>query len=120
VTTLTRREWAALLAAVPMSAVAAAGSFQEDRLRAWASAHVPASDLAALARAYEQRHPSEPVTAIEAALLSDRPADVPLATHLARQAQRDFANGDLEDLEGWMLSRTEARLIALAAGQGRP
>jgi hypothetical protein len=84
------------------------------------SAHVPASELHDLAVAYRTRYPAEPVEAIEAALLTSWRERLPLATHLASLAHDDFVNSRLEDLDGWILSRTEARLIVLAVSDERP
>jgi hypothetical protein len=116
-TQITRRQW--LLALVSATMIAptarAVSEMTDEELQKWVGAHLPHGTLAELAEAYRERHPDERDDMIELELLSDRSPGVSLDAHLSMRVQRDFDDDRLENLAGWMLTRTEARLIRLAA-----
>jgi hypothetical protein len=77
--------------------------------------------LAAIGRAYLRRHPAEqdlgelrdrvPVL-VDARTRADARAALPRVAAVARE---DFAAGDVVDVGGWRLARTEARAAAVVA-----
>jgi hypothetical protein len=76
---------------------------------------------AVLGSAYLERNPDEadPDTLVSI-LLQGVPAEVTaaresLAPRLRERNRRDFEAGDVIELDGWILGRTEARLYALAS-----
>ena len=85
---------------------------------------------AVVGRRYLERYPAEadPVrllAAIEGRLRRaagppslpplDRIGNARLARHIAAAVSRDFEDGRIAEVEGWLLAETEARLCALAA-----
>jgi hypothetical protein len=48
-------------------------------------------------------------------LLSGHPEMRVLIAHVRALRRRDFSDGDLVEIDGWLITRTEARLCALAA-----
>ncbi len=112
--TMTRREWVLALAVVTGGLASAAAQGRGEALRDWVRAHVLADELKDLARAYLARYPTERAMTMEEAILAGRRADMPVAAHLSVLVRKDFETGRIEDLDGWLVSRTEARLIALA------
>ena len=72
--------------------------------------------VAALGRRYRDAVPSEnDAHVLEAAILADAPAGASAEPRrwLADRIQQDFARGETVTLNGWVLSRTEARQAAL-------
>lgn len=58
--------------------------------------------------------------ALESKLLASLPAGCRIdGCELGKQVRRDFTTGNVVDLDGWRLSRTEARLCALYACRAR-
>jgi len=111
--TLTRRELVALggwtLLARPMRQFRAT----QDDLSAWLREHVDGASLAPVAAAFREKHPDETSERLRAELLGGRRDGEDLAAHLSRKVREDFGAGRVEMLDGWILSRTEGRLIAL-------
>jgi hypothetical protein len=78
-------------------------------------------ELVAIGKTYCEMNPDEcNQSSLEEHLLSDgkgdtyAPADASSLTHfLSQKVAGEFANGDLAIVKGWVLSRTEARQIAL-------
>ena len=94
-----------------------AGTSDADRLRA--AVADPAS-AALLGRAYVARFPQEIDRArLAAAVMASLPAPAPdggaLRRLLRARIRGDFRDGATIALDGWILSRTEARLAALWA-----
>jgi len=72
--------------------------------------------VAALGRRYRTAVPSESEAhVLEAAILAHAPADASAEPRrwLADRIQQDFARGETVTIDGWVLSRTEARQAAL-------
>ena len=72
--------------------------------------------VAALGRRYRDAVPSENnAHVLEAAILAGAPGDASVEPRrwLADRVQRDFAQGETVTVDGWVLSRTEARQAAL-------
>jgi len=72
--------------------------------------------VAALGRRYREQVPSEhDARALEAAILADAPVEASVEPRrwLADRVQQDFALGETVTIDGWVLSRTEARQAAL-------
>jgi hypothetical protein len=75
----------------------------------------------ALGRAYLERHPDETREDALVSILLDGipPEDAAiresLASLLGERNRRDFEAGDVDELDGWIVGRTEARLYALAS-----
>ena len=117
-----RREFLALTiagaaaAAVPTSLIASPRDWlrelaDPDLLRA-----VPArSMLCEIGRAYCEKFPSESeIDRLVGKLLADPSVDVGgVKASLDRRSQVDFAEGQVVQVSGWILSRTEARQCAL-------
>jgi len=115
---MTRREWAIVIAAATRLPVVVGGAVPQgnvDSLRGWASLQVPSGELTNLAREYLSRHPSETAETLEAALLNGRRGKMPLPAYVSTLVRDEFEDGRLENLDGWILTRTEARLLALAS-----
>lgn len=75
---------------------------------------------ATLGRAYLAAHPDEAEprrlrTLLEATLRADVSDAAALRTRIEHQLRADYIRGDLAEVDGWLLSLTEARLYALAA-----
>lgn len=75
---------------------------------------------ATLGRAYLAASPAEAdpgrlLSLLEATLGSDASDEAALLARIDRQLRSEYIRGDLVDVDGWLLSRTEARLYALAA-----
>jgi hypothetical protein len=117
---ITRRQWLLALVSVTMSApsIRAVSEMTDEGLQKWIEAHLPRGTLAELADAYRQRYPEERADMIERELLADRSPATSLDAHLSRSVRRDFDADRLENLAGWILTRTEARLIRLTAING--
>jgi hypothetical protein len=113
------------LSARPRPAAAAPAAATVRRLAAFMR---PQPSAAAIGRAYLAHFPEEAepsaltrrivgdVASSEAALM--RLDDRSLWNRLAARRRADFAEGRLATVDGWLLSRTEARLCALAAASG--
>ena len=70
----------------------------------------------ALGRAYLATLPTPPsADALTAAVTAGLPGTVRLRTEIAALIRADYAAERIECLDGWLLSRTEARLCAIAA-----
>ena len=73
-------------------------------------------DAARVGERYLQLHSAEADLDTLAQLLLDRIPNAgrdDLPRELSRAVQEDFARGDLMNLDGWLLSRTEVRLCAV-------
>ncbi len=69
-----------------------------------------------LGRAYLDGLGEPPEAAVLAGLIwRDLPPGSTLRARVAALVRQDFARGELACVEGWLLSRTEARLCGLAA-----
>ena len=80
---------------------------------AWLRDHVEAPAVASLAAAYRQKYPEETPEQLRARVLSGKKGGESLAVLLTRKVREDFDEERVVVLEGWVLSRTEGRLIAL-------
>jgi hypothetical protein len=60
---------------------------------------------------YLQSHPDEATSAF----LANCMTGLNSRKQLSRRIQQEFCNGELTTVDGWLLSRTEARLYALVA-----
>jgi len=70
----------------------------------------------ALGRAYLATFPTAPdADALAAAVMDGIPASPDLRQAVAARIRADYAASRIECLDGWLLSRTEARLCAIAA-----
>ena len=86
---------------------------RQDDLMVWLREHVDAPAVASLAAAYRQKYPGETPEQLRAQVLSGKKGGENLAVLLTRKVREDFAEERMVTLEGWVLSRTEGRLIAL-------
>ena len=118
---MSRREALVLLAGVAPALVGATPAQllrsirDDDALSAWLRKHVSAADLTALAREYGERFPDEQTReTLEKLILVGRKAEEDVAATIARAVREDFETGRVVALDGWQLSRTEGRLVALA------
>ena len=76
------------------------------------------SGAARIGRVYLAGQPEEARRELLARRLCDALGEGPRSTlreRMARCARRDFTRGDTVQLSGWLVSRSEARLCALAA-----
>jgi hypothetical protein len=75
------------------------------------------SASAALGRHYLHEHPTESLAVLEQELLGSPATDVTgdVRHRLSRLNDADYADGNLVVLDGWLVTRTEARLLALVA-----
>jgi hypothetical protein len=119
-THVTRRQWLLALVSVTMIAptTGAVSEMSDEELRKWIDTHLPRGTLTELADAYRARHPEEHEDMIALELLADRSPGASLEAHLSMRVRRDFDDDRLENLAGWIISRTEARLITLAGITG--
>jgi len=82
-------------------------------LEGWLRATIDRTALREPGAAYCREHPEEASwERLGTALLPGQPLEEPLDQWFQRQARADFEAGRVERLEGWYLSRTEARLLA--------
>ena len=89
-------------------------------LREWLPTSYPAAR--ALGDIYLQRHPDETAPRLISALFGEvsweraqqNPVD-DLVRRMRAACARDYASGDMVLLDGWLLARSEARLLALSA-----
>lgn len=86
------------------------------RATLWSSGRTERA-AARVGRAYLRRHPEEARTAELRRHLRELPLDAPreLGSRARTRIREDFACGQVVQVEGWLLSRTEVRLCALAA-----
>ncbi|NEX23258.1 hypothetical protein G3480_23665 [Thiorhodococcus mannitoliphagus] len=75
---------------------------------------------AVLGRAYLVAHPEEADlarlrTLLQERLRTDVSDEASILVRIERQLRNDYIRGDLVEVDGWLLSLTEARLYALAA-----
>jgi hypothetical protein len=119
-TQVTRRQWLVALVSVTMIAptIGSVTEMTDEELQKWIEANAAGGTLAELADEYRERHPEQRDDVIELELLADRPPGTSLDAHLSMRVRRDFDADRLENLAGWMLTRTEARLIRLAGVNG--
>jgi hypothetical protein len=122
----TRREWlasaaGAALALIPLGALASAsGRPQASAAERWlAQLRTPAS-AAVVGREYLRSAPRESTRErlradLDAAIGTDALSDAEIRRRVSARVRQDYAAGDTVRLRGWILSRTEARLCALAA-----
>lgn len=93
-------------------------SAPDERTRLLATLQVPASAVVVgreiLRRQPRELTPERLLAELEATGVSGG-GDVELATALRARVHTDFATGQTLQVHGWLLSRTEARLCALAA-----
>lgn len=78
-----------------------------------ATADVPAG-LVAIGTRYRELFPDDDPSAVGDGLPDDDPA-AGLAA-LSDRVRADFESGDVVDVDGWVLARTEARAAAVLAG----
>jgi hypothetical protein len=71
--------------------------------------------LAYLSQSPEERDRQVLVDLLIAGVVWPSLAGADVRTLIDARVRRDFASGDVVQLQGWMLSHTEARLCALAA-----
>jgi hypothetical protein len=125
---LAQLAWLVVLAGRPAPAAGAAPAPADARLGAPLREVLAHLDSAlVVGREYLRAHPEERDASRLAEALGSRrgvraldctgPA---LRRALDRRSRRDYAEGDVVVLRGWMLSRTEARLCGLAALLLRP
>ncbi|MEM7373157.1 MAG: hypothetical protein AAF587_31325 [Bacteroidota bacterium] len=70
--------------------------------------------ISGIGQAYLETHPSEDrQNRLVKLLYQDIPQDKVDAGQIAEAIKRDFQAGDLVEVDGWILSRTEARQCAL-------
>jgi hypothetical protein len=79
----------------------------------------PFSRVKVLGKSYLQKWPSESDASflsesIAKACSTRKEGEELTAKHLSCQIRSDFANGRIERVDGWILSRLEARLYALS------
>jgi len=118
VPTISRRDLLTCLAAagLALGRVPPAGNRTDDELEDWVRANLPIQDLATLGRAYREAHPEEStVDALLARLLRNRRAGQQLGDLVRDAVAADFKALAIENLDGWLLARTEGRLAALAS-----
>ena len=87
---------------------------KQDDLMAWLKEHIEAPAVASLAAAYRQKYPEETPDQLRALVLSGKKGGENLAVMLSRRVREDFDEERMVVLEGWVLSRTEGRLISVA------
>ena len=115
---MTRRELLVLLSATAIGCAAGIPTVKDDAaLDAWLDVELGDADLAAVAAAWRARHPGD---APRDALLAGRAPGESLSAHFARRVAAEHAAGQVEILDGWFLSPTEARLAALRARPSPP
>ncbi|WP_158044312.1 hypothetical protein [Skermanella pratensis] len=108
---------AGLLCASPGSARAVAAPPEARRLLALLRSPAAARriGLAYLETSVDEADPAKLVALIVGDGVDRGTADGDLLRHVAERQRADFAAGRTVKLDGWVLSRTEARLYALAA-----
>ena len=118
---MTRRELLVLLSATAIGCAAGIPTIpvkdDDAALDAWLDAELGDADLGAVAAAWRARHPGD---APRDALLAGRAPGESLSAHFARRVAAEHAAGQVEILDGWFLSPTEARLAALRARPSLP
>jgi hypothetical protein len=118
--TLSRQEVLGLLACgfgalTGLRCPAATQRGNDRELEAWLRAAIDRTALREPGAAYCREHPEEASwERLGTALLQGQPLEAPLDQWFQHQARADFEAGRVERLEGWYLSRTEARLLAAA------
>ena len=123
---LSRREMLVLLAGgVAVASGAAPGrladfargpfSIQSDaELDAWVTSRLAEADVRTIAAAWTTRHPAESSAAVlTRAILAGRKGREPLSAYLARTVSAEHRDGRSEEVDGWFLAPTEARLATL-------
>lgn len=70
--------------------------------------------LVTIGTRYRELHPDDDPAIVGDGLSADDPSGS-LAS-LRRRVQSDFESGDVVDVDGWVLARTEARAAALLSG----
>lgn len=118
----------ALLSCVPLLSLAdiaqAKGVPSQDRLDKWADLFPSVDNAGHIGRRYLDIAPDECDAAVLAAKISRnieasmRQAPLPfmhehISARASRAVRRDFERGNVVTVDGWVLSRTEARLCAL-------
>ncbi len=116
-TTIGRRTLLGLLggSALGLLVGCSTGADREERACDAVAGAVPdaPAGLLAIGVRYRQLQPDDDIHAIE----SDLPEEAPDAlAELAGRVRADFETGDIVDVDGWVLARTEARAAALLAG----
>ena len=122
--TISRREMLALLGvavaggALPSSLHALATRHpvfaSEAELDAWVTDRLGDADVKAIATAWRASHSAESsAEVVTRAILSGRRRGEPLAEFLARAVATEHEQGRAEDVDGWHLAPTEARLATL-------
>ena len=80
---------------------------------------LPDDPIARIGQRYLEQYPDEADTAELRSLIAvSGPAATALGPALVPVATADFVNGDVVIIDGWHLSRTEARAAALVALEG--
>ncbi|MGK2930314.1 MAG: hypothetical protein ACSLFO_12135 [Acidimicrobiales bacterium] len=74
---------------------------------------VPAG-LVAIGTRYRELHPDDDIHAVASGSSDGDPASI--LAQLIERVRADFDAGDVVDVDGWMLARTEARAAAVLAG----
>jgi hypothetical protein len=115
---LDRRAVLGLLAASSLGLVVGGCSFFGDETAAGcedvAGGYEPTPGLVAIGTRYRELYPDDDPSEVGGAV-PDREGrvDVPPAPVFAERVRADFDAGDVVDVDGWVLARSEARLAAL-------
>lgn len=94
------------------SSVAAATTAVSD-LDAWLASALGGKDLAAIAAAWRAQHPKETREATARLVLAGRRSGEALHAYLSRVVAAEHAAGAAALYDGWLLTPTEVRLVAL-------
>ena len=86
-----------------------------DDLDAWLRDAIDPEAVAAAAKAYRAKYPAESTETIRREVLAGLRKNSKLAEHLRRKVRDDFRSDRVDLLDGWVLSRTEGRLLALTS-----
>lgn len=113
-----RRTLLALFGGSALGLVVGCSSGPSDEERACESIRgaipeVPAG-LVAIGTRYRELHPDDDIHAVAPESSDGDPVSV--LAQLSEQVRADFDAGDVVDVDGWVLARTEARAAAVLAG----
>jgi hypothetical protein len=116
-TTVSRRTVLGLLAGSGIGLLVGCGSgpSADERACGAVQASIPEAPagLVAIGARYRQLFPDDDLTAVGRDLPEEPGAAL---AALSERVRADFAAGDTVDVDGWVLSRTEARAAAIVAG----
>jgi hypothetical protein len=120
----TRREWLAWAAGLALGLIALVpwhGPWRRSSpAERWLGGSRSIESAAAVGREYLRAAPHDRVRArlvaeLDTVIGSGSPSDAEIRRRVSARIREDYAAGDTVRVRGWILSRTEARLCALAA-----